>query len=79
MTFTKQDRLAALDEAVERAGGIVRFSRALGLTHQAVYDWRKRGWVPIARAIASEAIFGVPKEKLMEPSLAAALTASDLL
>ena len=43
---TKEERLAALDRAVELGGGIVRFARAMNVTHQAVYNWRRRGWVP---------------------------------
>lgn len=71
----KAGRLAALDTAIERGGGIVRFSRALKITHQAIYHWRRRGWVPADRALAIESIFGVPREELMEPGLVAVMTA----
>lgn len=72
---TKEDRLKALDIAVDRAGGIVRFAKAMGVTHQAVYHWRRRGWVPADRALAIETVLGVPRENLMEPRLVAVLTA----
>ena len=41
---------AALESAIKRAGGILAFARDLGVTHQAVSAWRKRGHVPFDRA-----------------------------
>jgi transposase-like protein len=73
---TKEDRVAAIDEAVKRGGGIVAFSRRMGVTHQAIYNWRNRGWAPLQRAIAIEAIFGINRYETMEPSAARALIAS---
>jgi transposase-like protein len=73
---TKEDRVAAIDEAVKRGGGIVAFSRRMGVTHQAIYNWRNRGWAPLQRAIAIEAIFGINRYETMEPSAARALISS---
>jgi transposase-like protein len=73
---TKEDRVAALDEAVRRGGGIVKFAKALGISHQAIYHWRKRGWVPLQRAVAIEAIFKVERDRLLEPSISQALNAN---
>ena len=67
---TKEERLAALDRAVDLAGGIVRFARAMSVTHQAVYNWRKRGWVPLERALAIETLYRLPHVQLIEPGLA---------
>lgn len=71
----KEDFLAAMDEAVQKGGGIVAFARRMGVTHQAIYHWRKRGWAPIDRAIAIEAVFGIDRHRLMEPRLVDALSA----
>jgi transposase-like protein len=73
---TKEDRVAAIDEAVKRGGGIVAFSRRMGVTHQAIYNWRNRGWAPLQRAIAIEAIFGINRYETMDPSAARALITS---
>jgi transposase-like protein len=73
---TKEDRVAAIDEAVRRGGGIVAFSRRMGVTHQAIYNWRNRGWAPLQRAIAIEAIFGINRYETMDPSAARVLAAS---
>jgi transposase-like protein len=73
---TKDERVAAIDEAIKRGGGIVAFSKAMGVTHQAVYNWRNRGWAPIERALAMEAVFGINRYETMEPNTARALIAS---
>jgi hypothetical protein len=52
---------AGLKEAVERAGGIVKLAKRLGLSHQAVYYWKE---VPSRHIIAIEQATGVPREKL---------------
>lgn len=66
---TKEERVSAIDLAIQRGGGIVRFAKGMGVTHQAVYNWRKRGWVPPERAVAIEAVFGIERDKLMSPDL----------
>lgn len=72
---TKEDRLKSLDTAVERSGGIMKFAKVMGISHQAVYHWRKRGWVPADKALVIETVFAVPREALMEPGLVAVMTA----
>lgn len=73
MSKEKAERVAAIDEAIDKADGIVRFSRAMGVTHQAVYSWRKRGWVPPDKAVVIEAIFKIHRDRLMNPDLVRAL------
>lgn len=72
---TKEDRVRALELAIERGGGIVQFSKSLNISHQGVYSWKKRGWVPADKALVIESIFGVPREDMMEPGLVAVMTA----
>lgn len=60
----------ALDRAIAEGGGIVAFSQAMGVSHQAVYSWKRRGYVPIERAIVIEDALGVPARDLVKPSLA---------
>ncbi len=77
----KYQRVEALDEAIDKAGGIIKFARSMGVTHQAVYNWRKRGWVPPERAVIIEAVFKVDRNRLMNPDLVRALNTpvADLL
>ena len=70
---TKEERIAAIDLAIERGGGIVRFARGMNVTHQAVYNWRKRGWVPPERAVVIEAVFGIERDRMMNPDLVRAV------
>lgn len=69
---TKKQRVAALDEAIGKVG-IVAFAKSLPCTTQAVYAWKERGYVPLLRAAKIEALYGVPREKLVKPEEAAAL------
>jgi len=62
-----------LNAAITHAGGIFAFCKELGVTHQAVYSWKKRGWVPIERAVQIELKFGVFADYLIKPSTRAAL------
>ena len=57
----------ALESAIKRGGGIVAFARTLGVTHQAVTAWRKRGHVPFDRAARIEVLYGVLREGLLSP------------
>jgi DNA-binding transcriptional regulator YdaS (Cro superfamily) len=59
----------AIREAINRAGGVFKFAKAMGVTHQAVYYWLKRGFVPPERAVAIEAIFKVDRNRTMDPAL----------
>ena len=72
---TKEERIAALALAIERGGGILKFCQRLKVTHQAVYSWKARGWVPPERAVAIEAVFGIPRTDMMNPDLVRALSA----
>lgn len=65
----KYQRVEAIDEAIDKGGGVIRFAKAMGVTHQAVYNWRKRGWVPPERAVVIEAVFKIDRNRLMNPDL----------
>ena len=62
-----------IKKAIELAGGANSLAHKLGVTHQAIYSWSHRGWVPIQRAIQIESMFGVPRENLLKPELVAIL------
>lgn len=54
-----------LEEAITRAGGIIAFAKALGVTHQAVSAWRKKGYVPPDRARQIENATGINRALLV--------------
>lgn len=72
----KEARIAALKTAIDKAGGIVAFRKAEGVTHQSVYRWMKRGHVPIPRAVQIEQRYGVPYLTLIDPAIVEALEAA---
>lgn len=70
---TRTQRLTSINEAIALGGGILSFSRALGVSHQAVTGWRKRGYIPLSRALRVEQLFGVSRAAIVAPEIAAAL------
>lgn len=70
---SKEERIAAIDLAIERGGGILKFCKRMGVSHQAVYAWKSRGWAPVEKAIILEAVFAIPRSDLMNPDLMRAL------
>jgi hypothetical protein len=68
-------RIEAINLAISKGGGIVRFAKSMGVSHQAVYAWKRRGWVPVEKAVVIEAAYGIPRDDLMSPDLVRALAA----
>lgn len=68
--------MTGIKKAIELAGGANALATKLGVTHQAVYTWVQRGWVPAQRAIEIEKIFDVPRGDLFKPELAALLASN---
>ena len=66
--------MTGIDKIIELAGGPLALAEKLGVTHQAVYNWRKRGHVPASRAIQLEAMYSVQREELVSPALLALLS-----
>lgn len=57
--------IECLNVAIKRAGGIVPFTQEIGVTHQVVYQWRKRGYVPAERALVIASRYGFPYWKML--------------
>lgn len=56
---------SAVLTAITKAGGPTAMAKALGVTPQAVWDWRAKGYVPLARAKEIEMQFGIPRNDLV--------------
>ena len=63
--------MTGIKQATEVAGGACALAHALGVTHQAVYTWAKRGWVPMQRALQIEHMYNIPRTELLKPELVA--------
>lgn len=64
-----------INKAIEASGGARSLAKALGVTHQAVYKWRRRGWVPLGRALEIEELYSIPRQELLKPTIAVLLAA----
>lgn len=56
---------SAVLTAITAAGGLAALGRALGVTPQAIQDWRRKGYVPPARAKEIEMQYGIPRNDLV--------------
>lgn len=56
---------SAVLKAITAAGGLAALGRALGVTPQAIQDWRRKGYVPPARAKEIEMQYGIPRNDLV--------------
>jgi DNA-binding transcriptional regulator YdaS (Cro superfamily) len=56
------DMSGALNTAIERMGGVVKLARAIGVTSQAVGQWRRN--IPAERVLQIEAATGVSRHEL---------------
>ena len=70
--MTVDNRRAAIDAAIKLAGGIQPFCSAMGVTHQAVYSWAKKGYVPAKRAVDMERLGFAIVADVVDPAVAAA-------
>lgn len=55
--------------AIAAAGGVRSLAEFLGVSHQAVYRWDARGWVPPQRAAQIEKKYKIPRRDLINPRL----------
>jgi DNA-binding transcriptional regulator YdaS (Cro superfamily) len=67
--------MTGIKRAIEMAGGACALAYKLGVTHQAIYTWAKRGWVPMQRALEIETEYRIPRTELLKPDLVAVFTA----
>ena len=68
---------AALRRAVDFAGGATQLAHTLGVSHQAVHKWLKRGWVSPDRALELCELYGIPAADLIRPDLRRVLALTD--
>jgi hypothetical protein len=60
---------SGIERAIEAAGGPLALAKLLKVSHQVVYEWRKRGWVPPERALQLKERFKIPLAKLVNPKI----------
>jgi DNA-binding transcriptional regulator YdaS (Cro superfamily) len=68
--------MTGIKKAVDLAGGANALAHKLGVTHQAIYVWMRKGWVPAQRALEIEHLFDIPRVELFKPEPAALSTSN---
>tara|TARA_R110000868_G_scaffold245766_1_gene502357 strand:+ start:392 stop:619 length:228 start_codon:yes stop_codon:yes gene_type:complete len=65
--------MTGVDAAIAQAGSRKEFAESLNpsITVQAVFQWVRRGWVPPARALEIERLYGIDRAHLVKPELVA--------
>jgi hypothetical protein len=63
----------ALNRAIQAGGGVISFAKTMEVTHQAVYHWKKRGYVPFDKAAKVQNLFGEPMMNLVREDVATVL------
>jgi DNA-binding transcriptional regulator YdaS (Cro superfamily) len=63
--------MTGIQKAIDMAGGANPLAHKLGVSHQAVYVWLRKGWVPAHRALEIEKLFDIPRVELFKPELTA--------
>ncbi len=69
---------SGLARAVQFAGGVSAFAQSLGVTHQAVYQWLRRGWLTPKRAEQVSELYGVPAADLLDPEITKLVRVTDV-
>ncbi len=69
---------SGLARAVQFAGGVAAFSQTLGVSHQAVYQWLRRGWLTPKRAEQVSELYGVPAAELLDPEITKLVRVTDV-
>lgn len=70
-------KINPVDELFAKAGGTKALAAELGVSRQALYLWRTRGYVPAGRLVQIERLYGIPRRKLANPLLLVAVGDSE--
>jgi DNA-binding transcriptional regulator YdaS (Cro superfamily) len=70
-------KINPVDELFAKAGGTKELAARLGVSRQALYLWRGRGYVPAHRLIQIERMYGIPRRQLANPELLIAVGDSE--
>lgn len=58
----------------KHSSGTKQMAKDLGVSFQAVQQWVKQGYVPLTRVTEIEALYGVPRHRLVNPKYLETMT-----
>ena len=58
---------------ITQAGSQTALAKALGVKQPVIAHWKRKGWMPLPRAVQCEQMYGVSKLDLVKPSIREAL------
>lgn len=62
-------RETGIQAAIRVAGSQDKLAEMMGCSQQVVSEWLARGYAPADRVIEMESLTGIPRERLLKPSL----------
>ena len=62
-----ENAISGIMDAIISAGSQVKLAEAMGVSQQAVQQWKDQGFVPIGRIAEIEALYGIPRARLIDP------------
>ena len=62
-----------IDAVITAAGSQVALAKALGVTQPVIAHWKRKGWMPVARAAQCESLYGISKLALVKADIREAL------
>lgn|GEM_PF-6574853 len=63
-------QIEILNAAIRDNGGIIAFAQDMGVSHQVIYQWKKRGYVPMDRALIIQNKYGVDHKTMVRSDIA---------
>ena len=59
----------SVEALIEKAGTQRALAQALDVTQPVIAHWKKKGWMPVKRALQAQELYGIAWASLVRPEL----------
>lgn len=66
----EKHKMNGVDRAIKKAGSQGKLADRLGVSQQVISKWKRRGYVPLIRAVEIETQYGIKRTQLINPRIA---------